>query len=72
MAQQCPHQSSYSFFVSTKKTYHLDRSAYRLRNVIERFFCRFKNWRCIATRYDRLAINYLAAIALVSLIIAWI
>ncbi|MFK4825565.1 IS5/IS1182 family transposase, partial [Paenochrobactrum sp. BZR 588] len=29
------------------------------------------NWRRIATRYDRLAINYLAAIALVSTLIAW-
>jgi len=55
-----------------KKPYPLDRSAYRRRNVIERLFCRLKNWRRIATRYDRLAINYLAAVALVSAITAWI
>ncbi|MBB6261911.1 transposase [Paenochrobactrum gallinarii] len=53
-----------------KKPYPLDCSAYKRRNVIERLFCRLKNWRRIATRYDRLAINYLAAIALVSAIIA--
>ncbi|MGE5478665.1 MAG: IS5/IS1182 family transposase, partial [Bacteroidales bacterium] len=29
-------------------------------------------WRRIATRYDRLAENYLAAIALVSIVIAWL
>jgi transposase len=34
-------------------------------------FGRLKNWRRIATRYDRSAQNYLAAIALVSIVIAW-
>jgi transposase len=57
---------------SRKKPYPLDRSAYKRRNVIERLFCRLKNWRRIATRYDRLATNYLAAVALVSAVIAWI
>lgn len=51
--------------------YPLDRVAYRRRNVIERFFCKLKNWRRIATRYDRLAQNYLSAIALAAIIIAW-
>jgi transposase len=57
---------------SRAKPYPLDRTAYKRRNVIERLFCRLKNWRRIATRYDRLAENYLAAIALVSIVIAWI
>lgn len=52
--------------------YPLDRKAYRRRNLIERFFGRLKNWRRIATRYDRLARNYLAAIALASTVSAWI
>jgi len=51
--------------------YPLDREAYRRRNVVERLFCKLKNWRRIATRYDRLARNYLAAIALVSIVVAW-
>ena len=51
--------------------YPLDRKAYRRRNVIERLFCRLKNWRRIATRHDRLATNYLSAVALVSAVIAW-
>ena len=34
---------------------------YRSRNAIERMFCRLKDFRRIATRYDRLAINFLAA-----------
>lgn len=57
---------------SRKKPYPLDRAAYKRRNVIERLFCRLKNWRRIATRYDRLATNYLAAVALVSAVISWI
>ncbi|MGL5837451.1 MAG: transposase, partial [Sphingorhabdus sp.] len=38
---------------------------------IERLFCKLKNWRRIATRYDRLANNYLSAIALVAAVISW-
>jgi transposase len=52
--------------------YPLDRRAYRHRNLIERLFCRLKNWRRIATRYDRLARNDLAALALVAVISEWI
>lgn len=57
---------------SRNTPYPLDRRAYRRRNVIERFFCRLKNWRRIATRYDRLAANYLAAIALVAAVTEWV
>jgi transposase len=52
--------------------YPLDKLCYKRRNVIERMFCRLKNWRRIATRYDRLARNYLSAIALVAAVTEWI
>ncbi len=48
--------------------YPLNHKAYRRRNIIERMFGRLKNWRRIATRYDRLAVNFLAAIALIATI----
>jgi transposase len=51
--------------------YPLDRAAYRRRNLIERLFGRLKNWRRIATRYDRLARNYLAGLALIALVTEW-
>lgn len=35
-----------------------DRDAYRHRNVIERRFVALKQWRGLATRYDKLAIVY--------------
>ncbi|CAO4150458.1 Transposase [Methylorubrum thiocyanatum] len=51
--------------------YKHSRIAYRRRNRIERLFGHLKNWRRVATRYDRLSCNYLAAVALVSCVVAW-
>ncbi len=42
----------------------LDRDAYRNRNVVERCFGRLKEYRRIATRYDKTARNYLAMVKL--------
>lgn len=47
-----------------------DREDYRNRNVIERGFCRLKQWRGLATRYDKHATNYRAAVVL-NAVIAW-
>jgi len=40
---------------------------YRSRNLVERFFNKIKQCRRIATRYDKLAVNYLAFIKLASI-----
>jgi transposase len=40
---------------------------YRERNLIERFFSRLKHFRRVATRYDKLADNFLAMIQLASM-----
>ncbi len=42
----------------------LDTETYKLRNVAERSFALVKQWRPLATRYDKLAITYRAAVAL--------
>ncbi len=55
-----------------KRKHPFDRAAYRLRNVVERTFCRLKDWRRLATRYDKLAGNFLAAITLASIVIYWL
>lgn len=47
-----------------RRWHPFDPTAYRLRNLIERAFCRLKDWRRIATRYDKLAANYAAAVAI--------
>jgi len=46
-----------------------DIALYCERNLIERFFNKIKHYRAIATRYDKLAQNFLAAVKLVAAII---
>ena len=41
-------------------------SLYRQRNLVERFFCKLKQFRRIATRFEKHADNFLAALALAS------
>ena len=48
-----------------------DRQAYRARNLVERLWCRLKDWRRIATRYDKLADNYLSAALIAASLIYW-
>ena len=46
-----------------------DRDLYAARHLAENFFCKLKQFRAIATRYDKTARNFLAAIHLVASII---
>jgi len=46
-----------------------DFALYRERNLAERFWNKIKHYRAIATRYDKLARNFLAAVQLVAAII---
>ena len=39
---------------------------YRQRNLVERFFNKLKHFRKIATRYEKTARNYLAAVLIAS------
>jgi putative transposase len=56
----------------TRKRIHpFDPRAYRHRNLIERMFCRLKDWRRIATRYDKLAANFTAAVLIAAIITWW-
>ena len=48
-----------------------DAQAYRGRNVVERHFALAKQWRGLATRYDKLAITYRAAVTLCA-IFTWL
>ena len=41
-----------------------DRHVYKARNLVERFFCRIKHFRRVATRYDKLDRRYEAFIAI--------
>lgn len=45
---------------------------YRDRNAIERMFCRLKDFRRIATRYDRRAVNFMAAVCIEATVSYWL
>ena len=55
-----------------KQPFSFDRKAYKHRHRIENAFCRLKDFRRIATRYDRLARNFLASVCLVAAIVWWV
>ena len=44
----------------------IDPAIYRQRNLVERYFCKLKHFRRVATRFDKLASNFLAAVLLAS------
>jgi transposase len=44
-----------------------DKTAYRRRNIVERCFNQLKQYRAIATRYDKTALSYQAMIDLAAL-----
>ncbi len=48
-----------------------DRAVYRLRNVVERCFNRLKQWRGLATRYDKTRESLQAAVTIASILL-WI
>jgi transposase len=57
--------------IPTQRSRKVQRTAdpmlYRQRNLVERYFNKIKHFRRIATRFDKLARNFLAAVALASI-----
>jgi transposase len=52
-----------------KKHREYDKELYKARHLIENFFARLKQYRAIATRYDKLATTFLGGIFLASSVI---
>jgi transposase len=46
-----------------------DKELYKARHLIENFFCKLKQYRAIATRYDKTARNFLAAVHLAAAVV---
>lgn len=46
-----------------------DKGAYRKRNVVERLINRLKQFRRIATRYEKRAVNYLAMLTIAAIVL---
>ncbi|WP_408611022.1 IS5 family transposase [Caulobacter hibisci] len=49
-----------------------DAQAYKQRNLVERMWCRLKDFRRVATRYDKLARNYLSGALIAALCAYWL
>ena len=49
-----------------------DPTAYKSRNVIERMFCRLKDFRRVATRYDKRADTFLSTVLIAATILGWL
>jgi transposase len=54
-----------------KRPHTYDVEAYRSRNLIERMFCRLKDFRRIATRYDKRGDNFLSEVLIAAALIWW-
>lgn len=55
-----------------KRVIRYDKDRYRGRHLIENAFCRLKDFRRVHTRYDKLAANFLSAVALATAITFWL
>jgi len=55
-----------------KRLIQYDERRYRDRWLVEAMFCRLKDFRRVATRYDKLACNYQSAVALAAAIAFWL
>jgi transposase len=55
-----------------KRPIQYDERRYKDRWRVEAMFCRLMDFRRIATRYDKLARNYLSAVALAAAIAFWL
>lgn len=49
-----------------------NKTIYRQRNLIERMFARLKDFRRVATRYDKLARNFLAGALIAATVVWWL
>ena len=52
-----------------KQQREYDKELYKARHLIENFFAKLKLYRCIATRYDKTARNFLAAVQIAATVI---
>ena len=57
---------------SRKQPIPYDKRIYRQRNLIERMFARIKDFRRVATRYDKLARNFLAGAMIAATAVWWL
>ena len=57
---------------SRKRKVRLDTKRYKFRWSIEAVFCRLKDFRRVATRYDKLSRNYLSSLIIATIVAYWV
>jgi transposase len=57
---------------SRKIPYPYDKALYRQRHKVENLFAKLKDWRRIATRYDRCAHTFFSAICIAAAVTFWL
>ena len=57
---------------SRKRPYPFDKDLYRQRHKIENLFAKLRDWRRVATRYDRCAHTFFSAICIDAIVIFWL
>jgi transposase len=55
-----------------KVQYDYDKTLYKQRHKIENVFARIKDWRRVATRYDRCAHAFMSAISIAATLCYWL
>ncbi|MGN6818082.1 MAG: transposase [Sphingomonas sp.] len=71
MARRTGHHRGYPAQRHRRVKLDCDPVIYKQRNVIERMFCRFKDWRRVAMRFDRNVKTFMA-IAIAATVIWWL
>lgn len=56
---------------SRKNPIRFDKLRYKFRWMVEAVFCRLKDFRRVATRYDKLARNFLSTLAIATIVAYW-
>jgi transposase len=57
---------------SRKVPYAYDKAVYRERHKVENLFAKLKDWRRIATRYDRCTHTFVSATCIATTVIFWL
>ena len=57
---------------SRERKVRFDKKRYKFRWMVEAVLCRLKDFRRVATRYDKLSRNYLSAINIATIVAYWV
>jgi transposase len=57
---------------SRKRTIRFDKRRYKSRWMVEAVFCQLKDFRRVATQYDKISRNYVASLIIATIVAYWL